>query len=137
MQISDENLITDIVIKALGLEVCADTFVGNAMLRGISGGQKKRVTVGEAAPPAVRLAATRVCAAPAAAAAAAAVAPLNPADLSRWRSVHSERCCAAGEMVVAPMKTLFADEVRHRAKAAWGLLTASRGAGQAVAALRH
>ncbi|KAG5046576.1 hypothetical protein JHK86_015982 [Glycine max] len=27
-----------------GLEVCADTIVGNAMLRGISGGQRKRVT---------------------------------------------------------------------------------------------
>ena len=32
----------------LGLEVCADTVVGNQMLRGISGGQKKRVTSGEA-----------------------------------------------------------------------------------------
>ncbi|KAI9122006.1 hypothetical protein K1719_006695 [Acacia pycnantha] len=41
------NLITDYVLKILGLEVCADTIVGNAMLRGISGGQKKRVTIGE------------------------------------------------------------------------------------------
>ncbi|KAL5146730.1 ABC transporter G family member 37 [Glycine soja] len=30
-----------------GLEVCADTIVGNAMLRGISGGQRKRVTTWE------------------------------------------------------------------------------------------
>ncbi|XP_028795052.1 pleiotropic drug resistance protein 1 [Neltuma alba] len=41
------NLITDYVLKILGLEVCADTIVGNAMLRGISGGQRKRVTTGE------------------------------------------------------------------------------------------
>ncbi|KAI9122317.1 hypothetical protein K1719_007006 [Acacia pycnantha] len=41
------SLITDYVLKILGLEVCADTIVGNAMLRGISGGQKKRVTTGE------------------------------------------------------------------------------------------
>ncbi|KAL2953245.1 hypothetical protein AAZX31_19G155100 [Glycine max] len=41
------NLITDYVLRILGLEVCADTIVGNAMLRGISGGQKKRLTTGE------------------------------------------------------------------------------------------
>ncbi|KAK7282255.1 hypothetical protein RIF29_10895 [Crotalaria pallida] len=41
------NLITDYVLRILGLEICADTFVGNAMLRGISGGQRKRLTTGE------------------------------------------------------------------------------------------
>ncbi|KAJ1384158.1 P-loop containing nucleoside triphosphate hydrolase [Sesbania bispinosa] len=41
------NLITDYVLRLLGLEGCADTVVGNAMLRGISGGQRKRVTTGE------------------------------------------------------------------------------------------
>ncbi|KAJ1416661.1 P-loop containing nucleoside triphosphate hydrolase [Sesbania bispinosa] len=41
------SLITDYVLRVLGLEVCADTVVGNAMLRGISGGQRKRVTTGE------------------------------------------------------------------------------------------
>ncbi|KAL2344926.1 hypothetical protein Fmac_006211 [Flemingia macrophylla] len=41
------SLITDYVLRILGLDVCADTIVGNAMLRGISGGQRKRVTTGE------------------------------------------------------------------------------------------
>ncbi|CAI7732467.1 unnamed protein product [Closterium sp. NIES-54] len=40
------NVITDYVLKILGLDICADTVVGNDMLRGISGGQKKRVTTG-------------------------------------------------------------------------------------------
>ncbi|KAK2077910.1 hypothetical protein QBZ16_003778 [Prototheca wickerhamii] len=43
----DASLSVDITIALLGLDVCADTVVGNAMLRGISGGQKKRVTTGE------------------------------------------------------------------------------------------
>jgi hypothetical protein len=34
-------------LQVLGLEVCADTIVGNEMLRGISGGQRKRVTTGK------------------------------------------------------------------------------------------
>ncbi|KAG6957384.1 hypothetical protein JG688_00010997 [Phytophthora aleatoria] len=37
----------DVVIKQLGLENCKDTIVGNAMLRGVSGGERKRVTTGE------------------------------------------------------------------------------------------
>ncbi|GMY34126.1 pleiotropic drug resistance protein 1-like isoform X2 [Fagus crenata] len=41
------NVVTDYILKVLGLEVCADTLVGNQMLRGISGGQRKRVTTGE------------------------------------------------------------------------------------------
>ena len=43
----DESVITEYIIRMLGLEVCADTKVGNQMIRGISGGQKKRVTSGE------------------------------------------------------------------------------------------
>ncbi|KAK7349159.1 hypothetical protein VNO77_06304 [Canavalia gladiata] len=43
----EANLITDYVLKILGLDVCADTMIGDEMLRGISGGQKKRVTTGE------------------------------------------------------------------------------------------
>ncbi|XP_024525813.1 ABC transporter G family member 31 [Selaginella moellendorffii] len=38
---------TNYVMKVLGLEICADTVVGSDMLRGVSGGQKKRVTTGE------------------------------------------------------------------------------------------
>ncbi|PPS12324.1 hypothetical protein GOBAR_AA08332 [Gossypium barbadense] len=37
----------DVYMKVLGLEVCADIMVGDEMLRGISGGQRKRVTTGE------------------------------------------------------------------------------------------
>ncbi|MBA0638466.1 hypothetical protein Godav_029406, partial [Gossypium davidsonii] len=43
----EANVITDYIMKILGLDMCADTLVGNEMLRGISGGQKKRVTTGE------------------------------------------------------------------------------------------
>uniref|UniRef100_A0A0D6QVQ0 ABC transporter domain-containing protein n=1 Tax=Araucaria cunninghamii TaxID=56994 RepID=A0A0D6QVQ0_ARACU len=41
------SLITDYVLKLLGLDICADTLVGDQMRRGISGGQRKRVTTGE------------------------------------------------------------------------------------------
>ncbi|KAJ1438250.1 P-loop containing nucleoside triphosphate hydrolase [Sesbania bispinosa] len=41
------SVVTDYILKILGLEVCADIMVGDGMIRGISGGQKKRVTTGE------------------------------------------------------------------------------------------
>ncbi|KAF0697442.1 hypothetical protein As57867_011820, partial [Aphanomyces stellatus] len=37
----------DVVVKQLGLNNCKNTIIGNAMLRGVSGGERKRVTVGE------------------------------------------------------------------------------------------
>ncbi|KAL0441589.1 UNVERIFIED_CONTAM: Pleiotropic drug resistance protein 1 [Sesamum radiatum] len=43
----EASIITDYILKVLGLEVCADTLVGDQLVRGISGGQKKRVTTGE------------------------------------------------------------------------------------------
>uniref|UniRef100_A0ACD5Z8H8 Uncharacterized protein n=1 Tax=Avena sativa TaxID=4498 RepID=A0ACD5Z8H8_AVESA len=41
------NIITDLTLKVLGLDICADTIIGDEMIRGISGGQKKRVSTGE------------------------------------------------------------------------------------------
>ncbi|CAN6460445.1 unnamed protein product [Victoria cruziana] len=41
------SLQTDYILKILGLDICSDTIVGDAMRRGISGGQKKRLTTGE------------------------------------------------------------------------------------------
>ncbi|GER51865.1 pleiotropic drug resistance protein, partial [Striga asiatica] len=40
----EASVVTDYIIKILGLEVCADTLVGDEMVRGISGGQRKRLT---------------------------------------------------------------------------------------------
>ncbi|KHN39734.1 ABC transporter G family member 29 [Glycine soja] len=41
-----QSLITDYPLKILGLDICKDTIVGDEMQRGVSGGQKKRVTTG-------------------------------------------------------------------------------------------
>ncbi|XP_021291929.1 pleiotropic drug resistance protein 3-like [Herrania umbratica] len=43
----ESTLQTDYILKILGLDICADTMVGDAIRRGISGGQKKRLTTGE------------------------------------------------------------------------------------------
>ncbi|KAG4178795.1 hypothetical protein ERO13_A10G065800v2 [Gossypium hirsutum] len=44
---AESSLVTDYILKMLGLDICKDTIVGDQMIRGISGGQKKRVTTGE------------------------------------------------------------------------------------------
>lgn len=44
VQGKETNVITDLTLKVLGLDICADTIIGDEMRRGISGGQKKRVT---------------------------------------------------------------------------------------------
>ncbi|KAK9939889.1 hypothetical protein M0R45_016569 [Rubus argutus] len=49
----ETSLVTDYTLKILGLDICADTLVGDDMRRGISGGQKKRVTTGEIIPVSV------------------------------------------------------------------------------------
>lgn len=41
------SVLTDYILKVLGLDVCSETLVGNDMVRGVSGGQRKRVTSGE------------------------------------------------------------------------------------------
>eukprot|EP00271_Cylindrocystis_brebissonii_P020897 TRINITY_DN71_c0_g1_i2.p1 TRINITY_DN71_c0_g1~~TRINITY_DN71_c0_g1_i2.p1 ORF type:complete len:1380 (-),score=255.02 TRINITY_DN71_c0_g1_i2:202-4341(-) len=38
---------TELTLALLGLDVCADTIIGNALKRGISGGQKRRVATGD------------------------------------------------------------------------------------------
>ncbi|KAL3628122.1 hypothetical protein CASFOL_027168 [Castilleja foliolosa] len=43
----EASVMTDYIIKILGLEICADTLVGDEMFRGISGGQRNRLTAGE------------------------------------------------------------------------------------------
>ncbi|KAH9609740.1 hypothetical protein KSS87_012730, partial [Heliosperma pusillum] len=41
------SISTEYLLKVLGLDICSDTIIGNDMLRGVSGGQRKRVTTGE------------------------------------------------------------------------------------------
>ncbi|CAN6442072.1 unnamed protein product [Victoria cruziana] len=47
LQGQKENVVVDYMLRILGLDICADTLVGDEIFRGISGGQKKRVTTGE------------------------------------------------------------------------------------------
>lgn len=46
-QTSKENFTENLTIDGMDLTQCADTFVGDSNVRGISGGQRRRVTVGE------------------------------------------------------------------------------------------
>ncbi|CAN6374429.1 unnamed protein product [Urochloa humidicola] len=43
---STKSAAADAVITELGLSTCADTIVGNAFVRGVSGGERKRVSIG-------------------------------------------------------------------------------------------
>ncbi|KAK7261778.1 hypothetical protein RIF29_28097 [Crotalaria pallida] len=47
MEGAESSLMTDYTLKILGLDICKDTIVGDDMHRGVSGGQRKRVTTGE------------------------------------------------------------------------------------------
>ena len=46
MRAADQQKVHNL-LQILGLEHCKDTMVGNDMIRGVSGGEKKRVTFGE------------------------------------------------------------------------------------------
>ncbi|KAH6783734.1 pleiotropic drug resistance 4 [Perilla frutescens var. hirtella] len=41
------SVLVEYIMKILGLDICADTLVGDEMLKGVSGGQKKRLTTAE------------------------------------------------------------------------------------------
>ncbi|KAJ1264617.1 hypothetical protein BS78_08G013200 [Paspalum vaginatum] len=43
----ERSMQTEYIMKIMGLDICADIMVGDAMRRGISGGEKKRLTTGE------------------------------------------------------------------------------------------
>ncbi|XP_010519283.1 PREDICTED: ABC transporter G family member 39-like [Tarenaya hassleriana] len=43
----ETSLVTDYILTILGLDICADILVGDELRRGISGGQRKRLTTGE------------------------------------------------------------------------------------------
>ncbi|KAK1653813.1 hypothetical protein QYE76_071618 [Lolium multiflorum] len=47
VEAKETNVMMDHTLKVLGLDTCADIIVGDEMKRGISGGEKKRVTTGE------------------------------------------------------------------------------------------
>ena len=46
-EMDKENFLVESVMEGLGIAHVADTFVGNSDVRGVSGGQRRRVTVGE------------------------------------------------------------------------------------------
>ena len=46
-EIDGTGIRTEVIIRLLGIQNCVDTVVGNAYLRGVSGGERKRVTSAE------------------------------------------------------------------------------------------
>ncbi|KAF2320741.1 hypothetical protein GH714_030450 [Hevea brasiliensis] len=81
----ETNIVTDYILKILGLEACAETMVGDEMIPGISGGQKKRVTTGNESY--------------------GTIDKLQPFILLS-SGLHN-----AGEMLVGPARALFMDEI--------------------------
>ncbi|KAM7527670.1 hypothetical protein LguiB_031080 [Lonicera macranthoides] len=102
---------TDYILKVLGLDVCSDTIVGNDMLRGVSGGQRKRVTSGwEDFPKFLVLLVHGRSTCPS----TFCLAPFRTlAFLFRFSSLRVVFSIMrlGGEMVVGPRKTLFMDEI--------------------------
>mmetsp|Transcript_2660 Transcript_2660/g.3546 ORF Transcript_2660/g.3546 Transcript_2660/m.3546 type:complete len:101 (+) Transcript_2660:539-841(+) len=46
MSETELDMLTNRMLEELGLSKCADTIVGGALLKGISGGERKRTSVG-------------------------------------------------------------------------------------------
>ena len=46
-EIDKERWLVDLIMRAVGIKRVADTYVGNERVRGVSGGEKKRVSVAE------------------------------------------------------------------------------------------
>ena len=46
-EIQGTKVRTEVIIRLLGIQNCVDTVVGNAYIRGVSGGERKRVTSAE------------------------------------------------------------------------------------------
>ncbi|KAF9617026.1 hypothetical protein IFM89_033096 [Coptis chinensis] len=88
----EENVVTDYILKILGLDICADTLVGNEMMRGISGGQRKRVTTGKNRTK------------------CSVSLPELEADSCSESDNHGY-VRHIGEMLVGPAKALFMDEI--------------------------
>lgn len=80
--------------QILGLDICAETKVGDAMNRGISGGQKKRLTTGISV-----ILCNRYC----------SIQPNHSCLSIMWINVW----VMAGEMIVGPSRALFMDEISN------------------------
>ncbi|GMN37140.1 hypothetical protein TIFTF001_006570 [Ficus carica] len=85
----ESSLLTDYTIRILGLDICKDILVGNEMVRGISGGQKKRVT-------------TDVL---------GVNPPFESIEFGMYHTDVVDLDDDTGEMIVGPTKTLFMDEI--------------------------